>query len=103
MTKLTLLTLLTASMLSTASADMGFGGIMKDMMDVPKDMITEGTDAMKEMKNSAKDAVEDAKDAATDMKDSAKDATTDMKDNIKDNIKNDDNKSDKVEVSKDTK
>ena len=98
MTKLTLLTLLTASMLTTASADMGFGGIMKDMMDVPKDMITEGTDAMKEMKDSAKDVAEDAKDAVTDMKDSAKDATTDITNNIKD-----DNKSEKVEVSKEEK
>ena len=98
MIKTTLITLLTASTLTTAMADMGFGGMMKDMMDIPKEMITEGTNSMKDMKNSAKDAVEDAKDTATEMKDDAQDASTDIKENIKD-----DDKSDKVEESKEKK
>jgi len=76
MKKLTLISLLIASMSTTVSADMGFGGIMKDMMDIPKDIITEGTDAVK------------------DMKDSAKDSATEIKDNIKSN---------KVEESKEKK
>jgi len=72
MTKAVLLTALTASMITSASADMGFGGMMKDMMDVPKEMITETTDSMKEMKNSTKDSMTEMKDSATDMKNDVK-------------------------------
>jgi outer membrane lipopolysaccharide assembly protein LptE/RlpB len=72
MTKAVLLTALTASMITSASADMGFGGMMKDMMDVPKEMITETTDSMKEMKNSTKDSMTEMKDSATDIKDDVK-------------------------------
>jgi gas vesicle protein len=67
MTKLTLIAILTASTLTTASADM-FGGVIKDMMDVPKEIITSTTDAMKDVKDSVKDSVDDVKDSASDTK-----------------------------------
>ena len=79
MKKLVLLTALTASMITSASADMGFGGMMKDMMDVPKEMITSTTDSMKEMKDSTKDSMTEMKDSATDIKNDVKMPTIEMK------------------------
>ena len=79
MKNLTLLTLLTASIFTTASAD-GIGGIMTDMMDIPKEIITTGTDAMRDIKNSATDSMEEIKDSATDSIKDVKDSATDSKD-----------------------
>ena len=79
MTKLTLLTALTLSIITSASADMGFGGMMKDMMDVPKEVITSTTDSMKEMKDSTKDSMTEMKETATDMKDDVKMPTLKIK------------------------
>lgn len=73
MTKLTLIATLTATLITTSSADMGFGGIMTDMMDIPKEIITSGTDSMREMKDAATDSIDEIKDSATDIKDSASD------------------------------
>jgi len=71
MKKIVLISTLVASMMSISSAEM-FGGVMSDMMDIPKEMITSGTDAMKDMKDAAKDSVDAVKDAATDIKDDIK-------------------------------
>jgi outer membrane lipopolysaccharide assembly protein LptE/RlpB len=84
MTKLVLLTALTASMITSASADMGFGGMMKDIMDVPKEMITSTTDSMKDMKDSTKDSMTEMKDSATDIKDDVKMPTLDLNKKDKD-------------------
>ena len=62
MKKIILLTTLTASMITSASADMGFGGMIKDMMDVPKEIIKSTTDSMKEIKDSTKDSMTDIND-----------------------------------------
>ena len=78
MKKITLISALVASMLTVSSAEM-FGGMMSDMMDIPKEMITSGTDAMKDIKDAAKDAADEVKDSATDLKDDATDATKDVK------------------------
>ena len=67
MTRLMLIAMLTASMLTTASAEM-FGGVIGDMMDIPKEMITSGTDAMRDVKDSVKDSVDDIKDDDDDDK-----------------------------------
>jgi len=76
MKKITLISALIASMITISSAEM-FGGMMSDMMDIPKEMITSGTDAMKDMKDAAKDSVDAVKDAAEDVKDDIKDDATD--------------------------
>lgn len=69
MTKLTLIATLTATLITTSSADMGFGGVMTDMMDIPKEIITSGTDSMREMKDAATDSIDEIKDSALDKKD----------------------------------
>ena len=61
MSRLTLIAMLTASMLTTASAEM-FGGVIGDMMDIPKEIITSGTDAMRDVKDSVKDINDDDDD-----------------------------------------
>jgi len=76
MTKLTLIALLTTLMLTTASAN-GMGGMMTDMMDIPKEIITSGTDAIKDMKDAAKDSMDEVKDNAIDSVDDMKDAVPD--------------------------
>jgi len=85
MKRLTLIALLTAATLTTASADSMFpmGDMMTEMTDAMKEMKTEMTDAAKDMKNSAKDSADDMKDTAKEVKDDAQDATTDIKDNVK--------------------
>ncbi len=98
MKKITLIALLTSSMITISSAEM-FGGMMSDMMDIPKEMITSGTDAMRDMKDAAKDSADAVKDAATDVKDSAKDVTKDAKDATTD-VSTDANKSTKAEAKK---
>jgi len=76
MKKLTLLATLTATLITTASAD-GMGGMFRDMMDIPKEVITSSTDAMREVKDSAVDSVKDIKDSVKDKDDDVKkDKTT---------------------------
>lgn len=76
MSKSTLLLILITSAVTSASADMGFGGIIKDMMDVPKEVMTSTTDSMKDIKDSMKDSITDIKDSAIDKKDDKDSNTT---------------------------
>jgi len=87
MKKLILLVALTATMLTTASANFSFmGDMMRDMTDAAKEMRTEATDGMKEMKTDTIDAVKEMKtegiDAAKDMKSEGIDGVKEMKDDL---------------------
>ena len=75
MKKITLILALVASMITISSAEM-FGGMIGDMMDIPKEIVTSGTDVMKEMKDVAKDTADEVKDSATDIKNDATDKAT---------------------------
>ena len=88
MTKLILISLFTATTLTTASAEGMFSisEMMKEMRDVVKDIKTEMTDVTTDIKESTTNAVNDAKNSAVDAKDIAaklqdqgQDAATDMK------------------------
>jgi len=67
MTKLLLVTALISTLISSASANMGFGGMMKDMMDIPKEVITSTTDSMKDIKDSTTDSMKEIKNSAKDV------------------------------------
>lgn len=71
MTKLTLLALLTASTLTTASADgmFSFGDMMNGMTDVVKEVKTKVTDTVTDIKDSATDSVTELKDKVSNLKD----------------------------------
>lgn len=66
MKTLILITVLTTTMLTSASANFSFiGDMIKDMTEAAKDMKTEGMDIAKEVKSEGIDSLKDMKDDAS--------------------------------------
>jgi len=76
MKKLMLLTVLTATMLTTASANFSFmGDMIRDMTDAAKEMKNNTIDVAKDIKTEGIDA---GKDVKNNLKDSAKELNADV-------------------------
>lgn len=81
MKRVTILTILTTTILTTASANFSFmGDMIKDMTDAAKNITTNVTDEMKEIKT-------DTIDIAKEMKNSGIDGMKDIKDDLNSSIK----------------
>jgi len=85
MKKTTVITLLMASILTTASAGFSFmGDMIKDMRDAAQEMKEEVTDGAKDMKDEMRDAKTEIIDNAKDMKPENITLSNDKNETVKD-------------------